>query len=158
MKPPIYIETTIVSYLTARPTDDVVRLSHQLLTRQWWEKSPKRFERFISPLVLREASGGDQDAADRRLTALHGLKVLAITPSVTDLAIALASGLRLPPQARPDSIHVAAAAVHGMSYLLTWNCRHIANAVLADTIEQVCAAHRARAPRICTPEQLMEQP
>lgn len=158
MKPTIYIETTIVSYLTAWPSRDVVRLSHEMLTREWWTLAADRFELYASPLVRQEASGGDPAAAAERMKVLEGLQILAITDDAIGLAEALAAALQLPDRARADAVHVAVAAVHGMSYLLTWNCRHLANSALADTIEETCELHGVIAPRICTPEQLMEWP
>jgi predicted nucleic acid-binding protein len=156
--PAVYIETTIVSYLTAWPSRDVVRLAHEALTREWWSTAAARFELFTSELVIQEASSGDSAAAAERLKALAGLPKLTIDEAVIDLAEILATTLALPKRARADAVHVALAAVHGMSYLLTWNCRHMANATFADKIEKACESHGCLSPRICTPEQLMESP
>lgn len=158
MKPTVYIETTIVSYLTCWPSKDPLRLSHEELTRLWWSTALDRFELYTSPLVLQEAGGGDPDAAVERLKSLQGIPSLALSDEVIALAESLAQLMKLPDRARADSVHLAVAAVHGMAYLLTWNCRHLANAALADIIERACERAGLLAPRVCTPEQLMELP
>jgi hypothetical protein len=156
MKQTLYVETTIVSYLTARPKPDVMRLSHEMLTRQWWTSERVRFDLYISQLVIEEASGGDKAAAAARLKVLKDIPLLAITAEMYELAARLTRTLALPARARADAVHVAIAAVHGMSFLLTWNCRHLANAALADRIYRTCDGYGIVAPRIVTPEQLME--
>jgi hypothetical protein len=158
MKPSVYIETTIVSYLTARPTRDVIRRSHQLLTKEWWTTHRDRFDLHTSALVLQEASAGDPSAAVERQQALEHIALLPLSVPTIALAERIADELTLPRRARADALHVAIAAVNGISFLLTWNCRHLANAFLADRIEQVCEGHGILAPRIVTPEQLMETP
>jgi hypothetical protein len=156
-KPTVYIETTIVSYLTAWPSRDVVRLSHELLTRDWWNDERSRFELYASELVIRESSAGDATAAAERLKALAELPLLAITDEALKLAQQLAAALALPERARADAAHVAIAATNGISFLLTWNCKHLANGMLTDRIERACRAANVEPPRIVTPEQLMEQ-
>jgi hypothetical protein len=157
-KPTVYIETTVVSYLTAWPSRDVIRLSHEMLTRQWWQSSRPHFDLFTSDFVIAEASAGDPTAAAERLAALGGIPLLAPNESVDRLAEQLATALALPPRARMDAAHVAIAAVHGMKFLLTWNCTHLANGELADRIERVCADTGLSGPRILTPEMLMVSP
>lgn len=158
MKPTVYIETTIISYLTAWPSRDVVRLSHELITREWWTKHRSSFDLYASDFVIEEASRGDPTAAAERLKELADIPLLPVNPAVTELAERVATALALPPRARLDAAHVAIAAVHGMAFLLTWNCRHLANGVLADKIERACAEAGFTAPRILTPELLMESP
>lgn len=157
-KPTVYIETTIVSYLTAWPSRDVIRLSHELLTKQWWGHSRHHFDLFISDFVLAEASAGDSTAAADRLKALEGIPLLSTSMQVDRLAEQLAVALALPSKARMDAAHLGIAAVNGIEYLLTWNCTHLANAALADKIEQVCSDAGFAAPRIVMPEQLMVSP
>lgn len=157
-KATVYIETTIVSYLTAWPSKDVIRLSHEILTRQWWADSRPHFDLFSSDFVIAEASAGDPTAAAERLKALAGIPLLAASESVDRLAGQVAASLALPPRARMDAAHVAMAAVHGMRFLLTWNCTHLANGALADRIERVCMDAGFSTPRILTPEMLMELP
>lgn len=153
MKPRVYVETTIPSYLTAWPSRDLIRTANQQLTREWWARRAA-FDLFVSRLVLVECQSGDPTAAVERLAALVGVTVLEESEEVADLAAALALTLTLPPRAEPDAVHIAVAAVYGMQYLLTWNCTHIANAALRPRIEAACRAAGREPPLICTPAQL----
>ena len=157
MKARLYLETTVPSYLTARPSRDLIRASHQQITREWWEHRRTHFEVFISQLVMDEAGAGDPAAARRRLEVLSDFPLLDLTGEVFSLANALVDSLALPPKAATDAAHIALAAVHGMHFLVTWNCAHIANAELATEIQSVCGKHGFAAPVICTPEELMGQ-
>jgi hypothetical protein len=156
MKPRVYIETTIVSYLTARPSRDVIRLSHEMLTRKWWDKRRADFDMFTSDLVMIEASAGDPQAAAERLKVLADIPRLLPKQPATTLAQQVERALALPVRARADALHVSIAAVNHMDFLLTWNCRHLANAALAAKIERACADAGFVAPRIATPESLLE--
>jgi predicted nucleic acid-binding protein len=155
-KPKVYVETTILSYLTALPSRDLVLAAHQQLTAEWWQ-SRDRFALFVSEAVLAEARRGDPSAAARRLQAAEGMEILSVTPEAQSIASALLASAALPRKATIDAIHVAMAAVHGMDFLLTWNCTHIANAIMRPRIEEVCEFNGLRAPVICTPEELVEQ-
>ena len=151
----IYIETSIISYLTARPSRDLLAAAHQQVTRTWWDQHRDRFVVFVSPLVHEEARRGDPNAARRRVEELEGLPVLDMAEEAFALASALLEDGALPPAAQDDATHIALAAVHGMDYLLTWNCRHIDNAETKPVVRSVCAAHGYTCPEICTPEELM---
>lgn len=151
----VYIETSVISYLTARPSPALIAAAHQQVTREWWDNHRSRFEQFISPLVLDEASRGDPDAAARRLSALEGFAVLDPTQSAAELVDILITKGALPSAARDDATHVAIATVHQIDYLVTWNCRHIDNAETKPIIRSVCAVHGYTCPEICTPEELM---
>ncbi len=151
----VYIETTIVSYLTALPSRDLVLAAHQELTHEWWQRR-ERFDLYASEAVLQEAAAGHPEPAARRLVALEGCTVIAVNAPVADLARALLASHALPAKALVDSLHVAAAAVHGIDYLLTWNCKHIANAGTRGTIDRTCRKAGFEPPTICTPEELME--
>jgi predicted nucleic acid-binding protein len=151
----VYIETSVISYLTGRPSSALLAAAHQQVTREWWDYHRHRFEQFISPLVIDEASRGDPDAAARRLSALDEFAVLDPTESAAELVDILISEGALPSVARDDATHVAIAAVHRMDYLVTWNCRHIDNAEAKPLIRSVCAVHGYTCPEICTPEELM---
>ena len=137
MKPKAYLETTIASYLTAWPNRDLIMAANQATTREWWENRRDAFQLFISQTVIKESSAGDQDAAQRRLEFLKPFPLLDITEEVETLAAKLIAEVPLPPKAQADAVHIAVAAVHGMNYLLTWNCTHIANATLRTQIEAV---------------------
>lgn len=151
----VYIETTFVSYLTAWPNRDVVIAGHQQVTREWWDACRAHYELCVSQLVLDEAAAGDAQAAQDRLSVLQPMTVLEATPAALDLAKELIRKGALPAKAAADALHVAVAAVHAIPYLITWNCRHLANATIRPVIESVCAGKGFKAPIICTPEELM---
>jgi hypothetical protein len=155
MKSRVYLETTIPSYLTSRPSRDLIIAGHQAITKEWWEKRGDSFQLFISQLVVDEASAGDLVAARERLKALQGLPLLDITPEVTELASGILASGRIPRKAATDAAHISIAAVHGMDFLVTWNCVHIANATNAKALAVICRRHVFECPVICTPEELM---
>jgi hypothetical protein len=157
MKPRVYLETTIPSYLTAWPSRDLVRAAHQQITRDWWVRRRAEFELYISQVVLSECQAGDATAATERLKILQDLPLLEQTEEATRLAQALVDRVPLPERATVDALHVAIAAVHGVDYLLTWNCTHIANAKLRDPIESVCRENGYEPPTICTPDELLAE-
>lgn len=123
------------------------------ITREWWAKRGA-FELYTSRLVVQECQAGDSRAAADRLAVLAGIPLLEQTSDIADLAEALVRGVPLPAKAVADALHIAVAAVHGMDYLLTWNCTHIANVTLRSRIEAVCRAAGYEPPLICTPEEL----
>ena len=149
----MYIETTIVSYLTARPSRDTVLAAHQTVTRDWW-RDRAAYQLRVSQLVIDEAAVGDEFERARRLRALRGIPVLSLTDSATRLARELVQRGALPEKATVDAFHIGVAAAHHVTYLLTWNCRHLANATMRGTIEATCRAEGLRPPIICTPEEL----
>ncbi len=157
MKPRLYVETTIPSYLTSRPSRDLIIAGHQQITREWWEKRRDAFQLYISQLVVDEASAGDPAAARERLNVIQDLPLLDITPEVEVLASCiLASGI-IPRKAATDAAHIAVAAVHGLDFLVTWNCVHIANAAIAKAVAKICERYGWECPGICTPEELLEE-
>jgi hypothetical protein len=156
MKPTVYIETTVISYLTAWQRKDPSISDDMAATRRWWDHSRESFELFTSAAVVEEAAAGDSTAAAARLAILDTLPELPGSESATALAEALVVHSALPSKARIDALHIAIAAVNGMNYLLTWNCRHLANATLRTKIEQVCRQHGYEPPIICTPKELTE--
>ena len=151
----VYIETSILSYLTARPSHALLAAAHQKVTCDWWDAHRRRFDVFISPLVYQESARGDHDAAQRRIEALKGLPVLEIVDEALHLAAAFIAEGALPSSAQDDAAHIALAAVHNMDYLLTWNCRHIDNAETKQAIRVVCTKNGYACSEICTPEELM---
>lgn len=151
----VYLETSILSYLAARPSRDLLAAARQEITRRWWDAHRVQFEVFSSALVEEECRRGDPTAVQRRIDALAGIPVLDILPEAYDLAEALARDCALPESARDDAVHIALAAAHGIDYLLTWNCRHIDNAALKPVIRSTCVVSGYVCPEICTPEELM---
>lgn len=149
----VYIETSIVSYLTSRPSRDVVLAAHQTLTRAWW-RGRSAYELCVSQLVLDEAGAGDEFMRARRHRALHGIAVLPLTDAAVHVARELVRKGALPEKATVDAFHIGVAAAHHVSYLLTWNCKHLANARMRGTIEAVCRSEGLVPPIICTPEEL----
>ncbi len=156
MKPRVYIETSIPSYLTARASNDIRAMANQNTTVEWWENRKSKFELFISEFVIAESSQGHPEAASRRINSLEGIAELEVSDEVKKLAEALIVQGSLPEKAKVDAYHIAVATVNGMDYLLTWNCTHIANAVMRPKIEAVCHSFGYEAPTICTPQELME--
>lgn len=155
MKPKLYLETTIPSYLTSRPSRDLIIAGHQQITREWWDKRRNRFDIFISQFVLDEAKEGNPEAARDRMKAIGDLPLLDITPEVEALAVSLLESRVIPRRAATDAAHIAIAAVHGMDFLMTWNCVHLANAAIAKAVANVCRQHGLDCPTICTPEELL---
>ena len=156
MKPKAYIETSLVSYLTAWPARDVVIAGRQQTTRDWWADAPDRFDLVASQLVINEASAGDSEAAKDRLSALASLTLLDATDEAAELAQELVSSGAVPEKAAEDAAHIAIAVTNGVEYLVTWNCRHIANASLRSQIDRVCRNAGYEPTIICTPDELMD--
>jgi hypothetical protein len=156
MKPKAYIETTVVSYLTAWPSRDVVIAGHQQITREWWSNAADRFELVASQLVIDEASAGDPDAARDRLAALASVTLLEASETALQLAQQLITTGAIPERAAEDAAHIAIAVTNGVDYLVTWNCRHIANATMRSQIEMACRDAGFQPAIICTPDELME--
>jgi hypothetical protein len=155
MKPKVYIETTIPSYLVGRPSRDLVVAGNQELTREWWDERKAAFDLYISQFVLDEAAIGDLKAVRRRMDVLDGLSELVITEEAEQLAGKLIREGIVPVKAATDAAHIAVAAVSRMDYLLTWNCKHIANAEIMKRIYRLCEAEGVSCPVICTPAELM---
>ena len=157
MKTTVYIETSIPSYLTARPSRDVRTAAWQQITCQWWDEACSHHNLFISELVRVEAGEGDVEAAARRLSSLQDIPELAIDEEVRALAERLTEEGGVPPSAGADALHIAVAAVHGIDYLLTWNFRHIDNAAAKPIMRSICALAGYSCPEICTPLELLPE-
>ncbi len=155
MNSKLYLETTILSYLAARPSRDLIVAAHQQLTHDWWAGHRQEFDLYASQLVQQEAAAGDPLVAAQRLDLLQAATLLASTDAALALAAALVTRKAVPGRAAEDAAHIAIATVHGMDYVLTWNCKHIANARLQKLIEAVCFDLGFELPVICTPEELM---
>jgi hypothetical protein len=154
-KPKVYVETTVVSYLTSKPSKDPIIAGHQQTTQEWWPTAGDRFELWTTEVVTEEARAGDPEMAQERLNALATIPLLGVTDAALQLADALIRAGALPEKARADALHVAVAATNGMDFLVTWNCKHLANAALWRKIDEVCQAAGYNPAIICTPELLL---
>jgi len=154
--PLVYVETTVISYHTSRPSRDIVVAGHQAVTEEWWDRALPELTPVISPVVLDEIAGGDPDAAAKRLEAVDGWDVLTLTDKAVTLARTYFDAIDLPEAARADSLHLALATAHGVEYLVSWNCRHIASARVRQVVQSINDRHGLQTPLICTPEELLE--
>ena len=156
MRPTVYIETSLVSYLVARPSRDVVIAGYQQVTREWWTNARDRFELVASELVVKEARAGDAQAARARVELLESVTLLDATEDAVALTRKLLDLGAVPRKAADDAAHIAIAVTNGVDYLVTWNFRHIANAAMRSRIESVCRSVGYQPTTICTPNELME--
>lgn len=152
----VYIESTVISYYTARRTRDIIAAAHSEITCEWWETVLPRISPYISQIVLDEISRGDTDAATRRVSAVKGFPLLEVTVEISRLADAYFKALDIPEKARNDSLHLAIATLNGMDFLVSWNCAHIASARVRKIVESLNNDEGYATPTICTPEELME--
>jgi len=150
-KPTVYIETSIISFLTSRPTRDLSILWYQQTTREWWEKCRNDFHLHVSDVVYNEISLGDSFASALRLEAVQEIELLRTTPEAEKLAQKLLESHSLPAKASTDALHIALAAYHGMDFLLTWNCKHIANPFAERRFRKIIAQNGYQYPEITTP-------
>ena len=151
----VYIETSIVSYLRQRPSSQVVVAARQVLTHRWWNYERTNYELVTSQYVIDEASAGDPAEAAERLRSLDGIPLLPLETGIETIANEIISRAILPQTATVDALHIAAVAHHRIQYLLTWNCKHIANARILLRIHDVLADLGIPAPIICTPEEMV---
>src|SRR5437867_4355894 len=151
----VYLETTFISYLVARPSRDLLVAGHQQVSQEWWADRRASFECFVSEVVHDEASVGDPAEIQKRSAILDALAILEVTDGAKRLTKAILAAGALPSRAARDAAHIAVATVHEMDYLLTWNCKHLANAQIVRRVELICQKQGFQMPVICTPEELM---
>ncbi len=156
MKQSVYIETTVLSYLTSRPSRDLVVAAHQQVTVEWWENSLPLLEPFISPLVIEETSRGDETAARLGLEKIAGFSILEINEEVRRLAELYFESIQITEKARGDAYHLAVSAYHGMDFLVSWNFGHILNPRVKAVVQHLNTVRGISTPIICSPEELME--
>ncbi len=156
MSETIYIETSILGYLTARSTKNLILAANIEVTRDWWESRRGNFTLYISQAVINEVVLGDTEIAAQRLEILRGFPLVELNQAVQDLAAQFLTRSNLPPKANVDAIHIAAATVHGLDYLLTWNCKHIANAQIQGKLAEISLDFGYELPILCTPYELLE--
>ncbi len=155
MKEKVYVETSIFSYLTSKPSRNILAAAWQSLTVEWWEKRRRDFDLFISELVREEALGGDKQAAAKRIAAMEGIPLLKITDEVVSLGRTFLEPGPLPKRASGDALHLSLASIHKMDYLLTWNCRHLDNAEIKPKVRKLLSQKGLSIPEICTPQELI---
>ena len=155
MSETVYIETSILGYLTARPSRDVIVAANIEITREWWNTRRSDFQLYSSQAVVKETSQGDVMIASQRLEILANLALLDLNQAVLDLAEQFLERSNLPAKADVDAVHIAVASVHGMDYLLTWNCKHIANAQIQGKLADISLDFGYELPILCTPYELL---
>jgi predicted nucleic acid-binding protein len=155
MSETVYIETSILGYLTARSTKNLILAANMEITKDWWKFRRNAFMLYSSEAVLNEVAQGDTEIAAERLEMLRDFPLLELNQAVQALAAQFLARSNLPPKANVDAIHIAAATVHGMDYLLTWNCKHIANAQLQGKLAEISLDFGYELPILCTPYELM---
>ena len=155
MKPKVYLETSVISYLTSRPSRNLIVAANQQITQEWWQLRRQDFDLHISQLVVQEASAGNEHEAERRLRAIANVPLLALNEEAVVFAEQLVRKGPLPQNAVEDALHIAVATLNGMDYLLTWNFKHIANATMRYQIERICRMVGYEPPIICTPQELL---
>lgn len=157
MRPKVYLETSVISYLASWPSRDLIVAANQQLTQEWWQVRAQDFDLYISQLVIQEASAGDENAVQRRLETVESIPLLTLSEEVAAFAEALVTEGPMPREAVEDALHIAVATLNGMDYLVTWNFKHIANATMRYKIERVCRLAGYEPPIICTPQELLEE-
>ncbi len=153
----VYIETSVISYLTSKASRNVRAAAWQQITKQWWKEEKKNYNLYISELVLTEALLGDTAAAKKRAKILNEIPILMVNEHVKILTQKLIKEKGVPEKAQADALHIAIACVHSMDYLLTWNCRHIDNAIAKPLIRKICKMAGYTCPEICTPFELLTE-
>jgi hypothetical protein len=155
MSETVYIETSILGYLTAQPSRDIIVAANIEITREWWNTRRSDFQLYSSQAVLKETTQGDAKIASQRLEIFSNLSLLNLNQSVLDLAEQFLGRSNLPAKADIDAVHIAVATVHGMDYLLTWNCKHIANAQIQRKLAEISIDFGYELPILCTPYELL---
>jgi hypothetical protein len=156
VKPSVYVETTIISYLVGwLNRNDLQVAAHQEITRRWWATRRSEFDLFASSAVVDEVSDGDPVLAAERLRFLDGVMLLRVNENAHHLKLELLRRTQIPAKAETDALHIAVAAVHGIDFLATWNCKHIANGLIMASVYDVCRAEGYEPPLICTPNELL---
>jgi len=156
MKKRIYIETTIVSYYTARPSRDLMIAGHQEATRDLWPELSRTYETYISALVYEEAGRGDPDQAKVRLEAIKPFPMLDIDDEARSLAESIITGKGIPANYPEDALHIAVAAVNHIDVVITWNFAHLNNPFTRRAIRRIVENEGYVCPEICSPDELLE--
>ena len=153
----VYIETSIVSYLRENPAAAAETVQRQGITRRWWEDYRVRYDLVTAQYVIEEAAAGQGDLATERLQHLAGLPLLPLGDDVDELAAEIVSRAILPADAIVDALHIACAAVNRVDFLLTWNCKHIANPLILPRVFRTLDDFGIPFPVICTPQDMLDE-
>jgi len=156
MKKRLYIETTVVSYLTAKPSRDIIIAGHQGATRDIWPELSVKFETYVSALVFEEARKGDRDQAQLRVAAIESFPLLDIDDDARILAETIIAKKGIPSQYPEDALHIAVAAVNGIEIVVTWNFAHLNNPFIRKILRRIIEDEGYECPEICSPEELLE--
>ena len=156
MKKTVYVETTVVSYLTSKPSRDLVIAARQQATQELWMRLFSDFDGYISALVLQEAGLGDPEQAARRLEAIAPFPVLELDEEGRSLARRILAAKAVPDEHPEDALHIALAAVNGIQILVTWNFAHMNNPVTRVSIREAVQDAGLLCPEICSPDELLE--
>ncbi len=154
MSETLYLETSVIGYLTARPSQNLIVAANMAVTREWWDTRRSNFEIYVSEVVFNEIARGDPEIAQNRIEIIKDFPILFANETVTNLAEQFLQKTNLPPKASDDTLHIALATVYGLDYLLTWNCRHIANPNIQKKLSEISTNFGYELPILCTPYQL----
>jgi hypothetical protein len=154
MKPSLYLETTIPSFLVGGVSPVLTTAAHQIVTRRWWDEERDKYRLFVSRVVVDEIAQGKTELARQRIALLQNMPRLVVDEAVGELADELHSYLRLPPSAETDAMHLALACYYKTDYLLTWNMKHLASGRIRREIDHFHDERGLFVPVICTPEEL----
>jgi hypothetical protein len=156
LKQKVYIETSIISYLTAKPSRDLVIAGHQKITYDWWHKVRTKFDCYISQIVIEEISRGDKIASSKRLDSINNITILGFNPEIENLALQYFNLLNIPEKSKLDAFHLAYCVLFGIDFLLSWNCKHLANALINFKLRDFNNTKSLFVPFLCTPQELLE--
>jgi len=152
----VYIESTIPSYLTAKPNNNVIATARQLATQRWWNERKVQYDLYTSDVVLIECNKGNSEAAEKRISSLEGIPLLEVSEEALELAAIIFKELQIPEKARDDALHIAIACVNEIDYLMSWNFKHLVNATMIRKLNRLLERTIYKTTQICTPEELTE--
>jgi hypothetical protein len=155
-KQSIYIESSVISYLTAKENRDLIIAARQKITRNWWKRIADSAELFISTYVIDEIAQGDSSASEIRLKAIKNCNVLPASDEITFLSKEYFRRMQIPDHAMYDSLHLACAVLNGIDIIVSWNFKHIANPTIRHILRTINDKLGYETPEITTPEELME--
>lgn len=154
MKPKVYIESSVISYLTARSSNDLVKAARQTITETWWTENLQHFAVYVSELVEQEIAQGHPEAAARRLAVTSTIKNPTLSEEAQVIAEQLVTAQAVPADSKEDALHIGIAAANGIDFLLTWNFKHINNASTKAAIRRIIEGLGYQCPELCSPEEL----